>query len=318
MNNIYKIIIILHLFTLSCIAEVITPIPLTIQYDKLKAQLGKKLFYDTRLSKDNTVSCASCHILNSGGDGDIKYSFGINGKIGVINSPTVLNAVFNFSQMRDGSAKDLKEQIHFPLTNPIEMGTSYEEIIMKLKDDKEYKKLFKQNYNQVINKKNMEDAIAQFQTALITPNSKFDQYLRGDKDALNKDEINGFKLFKKNGCTACHNGINIGANLYQKFGIFEVYKNTNDDMIHEIGRYNITKKEYDKYLVKVPTLRNIELTSPYLHDGSIKTLHDIVEIMLKFQVGIKLSNEDIEKIVLFLKTLTGETPEILKDSNEEL
>ncbi|MEA1915196.1 MAG: cytochrome c peroxidase [Campylobacterota bacterium] len=299
------------------IAEVITPIPFKIEYDKSKAVLGKKLFSDTRLSKDDTVSCASCHILQSGGDGDMQYSFGIDGQIGVLNSPTVLNAVFNFSQMMDGAAKDLNNQIHFPITNPIEMGTNYEDIISKLKKDKEYQDLFKKNYDQGINKESINDAITQFQSALITPNSRFDQYLRGDKSALSEEELEGFNLFKKNGCTACHNGVNIGSNLYQRVGILKPYVHDESDTTHELGRYNVTKKEHDKYLIKVPTLRNIELTAPYLHNGKMKTLKSAVDFMLRYQVGIKPDNEDTQKIVKFLKTLTGDTPHILRQYNEK-
>ncbi len=316
MYKIIKIYIILILFIVNAVSQVITPIPLIIDYDKQKAFLGKKLFFDTRLSKDDTISCASCHILQDGGDGNMQYSFGVDGQKGIINSPTVLNAVFNFVQMRDGSAKDLKDQVHFPITNPIEMGTTYKAIISKLKDDKKYKKLFKQNYGKIIDKESINDALAQFQTALITPNSRFDRYLRGDKKALTKDEIDGFELFKRNGCTACHNGVNIGANLYQKIGIIEKYIDDGSEANDNLARYNVTKKEFDRYLAKVPTLRNIELTAPYLHNGEIKTLKDMVLIMLKHQVGIEQNEENIEKIVKFLKTLTGDTPAILGLKND--
>lgn len=313
----FKIILLLTISLVNIIAEVITPIPLDIAYDKQKATLGKKLFYDTKLSKDNTVSCQSCHLLSNGGDGDIQYSFGVNGSVGVLNSPTVLNAVFNFSQMRDGSAKDLADQVHFPITNPIEMGSSYKDIIIKLKKDEEYQRLFKNSYEEGINKENINDALAQFQTALITPNARFDRYLKGDKDALDSDEIDGFNLFKSNGCTACHNGVNIGSNLYQKIGILTPYLDADEDEKHELGRYNFTKKEHDKHLVKVPTLRNIALTAPYLHNGSLETLNHVVRFMLRYQVGIEQSDENVKKIVKFLKTLTGDTPIILKKNFEK-
>ena len=317
MNKVIKIFLSLNILILTIYANVITPIPLNIKYDKDKALLGKKLFFDTRLSKDNTISCSSCHLLESGGDGDTQYSFGVDGQVGVLNTPTVLNAVFNFSQNRDGSAKNLKEQVHFPITNPIEMGTTYEDIIEKLKDDKEYKKLFKESYNQSITKDIIDDALSQFQTALTTPNSRFDRYLRGDKNALSKDEIDGYKLFQKNGCIACHNGVNIGANLYQKVGVVQPYIDKDKDEKHDLGRYNVTKQESDKYLAKVPTLRNIELTAPYLHNGDAKTLHTIVKFMMKYQVGFIPNDENIEKIVKFLKTLTGELPKIIEKNNEK-
>ncbi|MEA3498349.1 MAG: cytochrome c peroxidase [Campylobacterota bacterium] len=316
MIKIIYIIAILNIYIVSSIAEVITPIPLEIKYDKEKALLGKKLFSDTILSKDDTISCASCHILQDGGDDNIQYSFGVDGQIGVVNSPTVFNAVFNFAQMRDGEAANLKEQVHLPLTNPIEMGATYKDVIKKLNSNKEYKKLFAKNYKDNITKDNINDALAQFQTALTTPNSRFDRYLRGDKSAITQEELEGFKLFNKNGCTACHNGVNIGANLYQKIGIIETYIHNEKDKSHELGRYNVTKKEYHKYLNKVPTLRNIELTAPYLHDGSKNTLKQTVVFMLKYQVGIEQSDENIDKIVKFLNTLTGELPSILKDGYE--
>ncbi len=312
-----KILILLFSSVLLYSQELITPIPLTIKYDKNKALLGQKLFNDTRLSKDDTISCANCHLLQDGGDDNMRYSFGVGGKIGDINSPTVLNAVFNFSQMRNGSAKDLKEQVRQPITNPVEMNTTYKDIIAKLKKDKEYKTLFTKCYDSDITQANIDDALAQFQTALITPNSRFDKYLRGDNNILTQDEKDGYNLFKQNGCTACHNGVNIGGNLYQKIGIFSEYNHHDNDTKHEIGRYEVTKKEYDKHLVKVPTLRNIALTSPYLHNGSLNTLESTVKFMLKYQVGIKKDNNEINKIVKFLKTLTGDTPSILKGKTDE-
>ncbi|MEA3331182.1 MAG: cytochrome c peroxidase [Campylobacterota bacterium] len=316
MFKIIYTVVFINLFTINSIAEVITPIPLEIKYNKEKALLGKKLFSDTTLSKDDTISCASCHILQDGGDDNMQYSFGIKGQMGVVNSPTVFNAVFNFAQMRDGAAANLKEQVHLPLTNPIEMGATYKDVIKKLKNNKEYKEVFNTLYKDGINQNNINDALAQFQTALITPNSRFDRYLRGDKDAITKDELEGFKLFKKNGCTSCHNGVNIGGNLYQKVGIIETYIHDEKDISHELGRYNVTKKEYHKYLNKVPTLRNIELTAPYLHNGSQKTLKQTVVFMLTYQVGIEQSDENIDKIVKFLNTLTGEFPSIVKENYE--
>jgi len=317
LNNIFKFLLFVSLLIQTSSAEVITPIPLDIKYDKQKALLGKKLFYDTRLSKSDTISCANCHLLEDGGDDNMQYSFGVDGQQGTLNAPTVLNAVFNFSQMRDGSAKDLADQVHFPITNPVEMGTTYKSIISKLKDDKEYKKLFNQAYGEDIKKESINDALSQFQTALTTPNSRFDKYLRGDKNALSKDEKDGFELFKKNGCAACHNGVNIGGNLYQRVGILTPYKHEEIDKTHELGRFNVTKKEYDKYLAKVPSLRNIELTAPYLHNGTVSNLEAMVRFMLKYQVGMNQNKKDIKKIVLFLKTLTGDTPSILKVKNNE-
>jgi len=312
-----KKLIIFYFIILQLYASVITPIPVQTNYSQ-KAFLGKKLFLDTKLSKDNSVSCYSCHTIELGGANDTKYSFGIEGQIGKLNSPTILNSVYNFAQTRDGSAKNLKEQVHFPLTNPVEMGTSFEEVIPKLKNDKDYPKLFKENYADGINQANIIDAIVEFEKTLTTPNSKFDKYLRGDKKALTQEELDGYNLFQEYGCISCHNGVNIGSNLYQKVGIIKEYiDDDDDDSEHELGRYNVTKKVTDKHFGKVPTLRNIELTAPYLHDGDIKTLEEAVIFMLDYQVGMVPHKNELGKIVAFLKTLTGEMPKIMDIDNEK-
>jgi len=287
--------------------ELITPIPLTPQYDYEKALLGKKLFFDTRLSHDNTISCASCHFLDEGGDDNIAVSIGIDEKKGVRNTPTVLNAVYNVNQFWDGRAKDLKEQIKGPTHTSFEMGSSFDEIIEKLSKDSDYRKRFGSLYRDQITGDNISDAIAEFEKTLITPNARFDKFLRGDKKALNADELNGYRIFKEYGCISCHNGVNIGGNLMQKMGALEKYETS------DFGRFNITKKEIDRYYFKVPSLRNVELTAPYSHDGSITTLKSAVEIVLKYQVGIHLKDKEVEDIVKFLKTLTGESVKIIED-----
>lgn len=302
----YKIII-LSLFTISILfsKELITPIPQVIDYDYKKALLGKKLFFDTRLSRDNTVSCANCHFIEDGGDDNNTVSFGIEGKTGTRNAPTVLNARYNTLQFWDGSAKDLQEQAKGPIHNPVEMASNFKEVVKKLKKDKEYIKEFSLIYENGITGLNITDAIAEFEKTLITPNSRFDKYLRGDKNILSKNELNGYKLFKEYGCISCHNGINVGGNLIQKIGAVEKY-DTND-----LGRYNITKNEDDKFYFKVPSLRNINLTAPYFHDGKVKTLKEAVEKMAAHQVGFLIEEKEIEDIISFLKTLTGDTPKII-------
>lgn len=185
------------------------------------------------------------------------------------------------------------------------MGTNFNEVVLKLKNDDFYKKEFNRLYKNGMVEENIKDAIVEFEKALTTPNSKFDRYLRGEKNSLNKDELKGYTLFKDYGCISCHNGVNIGGNIMQKIGILEKF-NTDD-----YGLYNITKNEEDKYYFKVPSLRNIELTSPYFHDGRVNTLDEAVKVMLQLQVGFPLEEENIENIVKFLKTLTGEKPKII-------
>jgi len=286
-------------------AEPISPIPKNIHVNSQKAALGKLLFFDTLLSRDNTVSCATCHDLQNGGDDGLKFSFGIKGHEGDINAPTVYNAVFNFRQFWNGRAKDLAEQAKGPVENSVEMGHSLKDLVPIL-DQSPYHKKFLRVYDDGVTQENIADAIAEFEKALITPNSRFDNYLRGDKDAITKDEKEGYMIFKSKGCIACHHGVNVGGNLYNKFGVMK------DAHSKRLGRYEVTKKESDKYYFKVPTLRNIELTAPYLHDGRFNTLDEVVKFMAHYQLGRIITQEEVDKVVAFLRTLTGEIPEIAK------
>ena len=283
-------------------AELITPIPLSMDVDKAKVSLGKKLFSDPILSKDGTISCAHCHDLQNGGDDGLKFSFGIGGKQGVINSPTVYNAVFNFRQFWNGRAKDLKEQVLGPLVNPVEMGHTFDGAVNALKKNADYKKIFQQIYLDGVTTENLADAIAEFEKTLITPNAPFDRYLKGDTEAINAKTKKGYDLFISKGCIICHNGINVGGNSYNQFGVYSKVKSKN------LGRYLVTQKEEDKNVFKVPSLRNVALTAPYMHDGRFETLKSSVAFMTKYQLGMLISDEEIEYMVAFLHALTGEIP----------
>lgn len=291
-------------------AEPIKPIPLNPEYDKAKAQLGKQLFFDTILSKDYTIACVNCHFLPGSGADVSAVSIGVNGSKGDVNSPTVLNAVYNFSQFWDGRAKDLQDQAKGPIPNKIEMALPLSEAVERLKENKTYKANFKALYKDGVTVDNLTDAIAEFEKALTTPNSRFDQYLRGDTTALNDLELKGYTLFKEKGCVSCHNGVNIGGNLYQKSGIFSKELEIHPE---HLGRFSVTKKEKDKYYFKVPTLRNIAKTAPYFHDGTTTTLKDAVEKMMQFQLGIIPVDSDVNALVAFLRTLDGDTPAIMKE-----
>jgi len=279
--------------------ELITPIPLEIDHNKEKALLGKKLFFETMLSKDNTISCASCHILSEGGDDNLSVSFGVNGQKGTRNSPTVLNSSFNSVQFWDGRAETLEDQAQGPIHNPVEMNSNFDEVVAKLQKEPYYRQFFKKVYKNGITGPNIVNAIAEYEKTLITPDSRFDKYLRGDISVLTKDEKNGYKLFKEYGCISCHNGVNIGGNLMQKVGIIEDFETK------DYGLYHITKKEEDRYYFKVPTLRNIEQTAPYFHNGLTSTLKDAVKKMSFYQIGYELTDKEITDITKFLKTLTG-------------
>ena len=297
-------IFILLLFSISY-SQPITLIPQTIKVDKQKVELGKNLFFDTILSADNTISCASCHDLNNGGDDGLKFSFGIDGQEGDINSPTVFTAVYNFRQFWNGSAKDLAQQAEGPIQNPVEMGNNFKSLINTLKKTP-YKNMFSKIYSDGVTKENIVDAIAEFEKTLITPNAPFDKYLRGDDSAISQEQKDGYELFKSKGCIACHHGINVGGNLYNKFGVMKDVKS------ERLGRYEITKKESDKYYFKVPSLRNIEKTAPYLHDGRYDNLEDVVAFMALYQLGRTISKEEIQKITSFLYSLTGEISQSMR------
>ncbi len=287
-------------------AAPIKPIPTEMKADIRKVQLGKKLFFDPILSRDGTISCASCHDLQKGGDDGMKFSTGIDGQRGDINSPTIYNAVFNFRQFWDGRAKDLQEQVFGPIENPVEMGHSMELMVKVLKENSAYSNMFNTIYSDGITPDNVADAIAEFEKVLITPNSPFDKYLKGDKEAISKKAKEGYALFESKGCILCHHGVNVGGNFYNKFGIYRDANSTN------LGRYNITKREEDRAVFKVPSLRNIALTFPYMHDGRVGTLKKAVTLMTEYQLGRHMEEGEIDAIVSFLKSLTGEIPEIAR------
>ncbi|WP_293097607.1 cytochrome-c peroxidase [Moorena sp. SIOASIH] len=287
--------------------EPIQPIPLKLELNKDKVKLGKRLFHDPQLSQDNTISCASCHNLNTGGTDQMVRSIGINNRIGLINAPTVFNSGFNFKQHWDGSVETLIEQIDRPIHAEHEMGSNWQEILSKLKQSPEYVSLFSQLYKDGINSDNIKDAIATFERSLYTPNSRFDQFLHGHKNALSSSEQEGYRLFKAYGCVSCHQGVNVGSNMFQAFGLFgDYFKDRGKLTKADLGRFNVTGNERDRYVFKVPSLRNVALTSPYFHDGSAETLEEAVTIMGKYELGRPLSPNDIGLIVKFLKTLTGE------------
>ncbi len=301
--------IVLIFVKLSYGIEPIQPIPIRIDYNRDKAELGKILFHDPVLSRDRSVSCASCHdVYEKWGTDHRKASVGIGGKVGNVNAPTVFNTFFNFRQFWNGRAKNLKEQVEGPIHNPIEMGMSKRAVEKRLNSIPFYRKIFKKVYGvERITFDLVIDAIVEFEKALITPNSKFDRYLRGELK-LSKEEKEGYMLFKKFGCITCHNGINVGGNSFQKIGAIKPFPWNPENP----DRYRLTKREFDKNRYKVPSLRNIECTYPYFHDGSIPTLEEAIRTMAYHNLGFKLSEEEVRKIVAFLKTLTGELPEILK------
>ena len=291
--------------------EPIKPIPETVKVDARKVDLGRKLFHDPQLSRDGTVSCASCHDLASGGDDGLRVSVGIEGREGPINSPTVFNVAFNFRQFWDGRAKDLEAQIDGPIQNPLEMGNLWPELVATLYSNGNYPKRFSEIYADGITRKNVKNAIAEFMKSLVTPNSRFDQWLKGDENALTPLEKQGYALFKDYGCVSCHQGANVGGNMFQVFGVLNDYfKRRGDITDADLGLYNVTGNEEDRHSFKVPSLRMAAFTSPYLHDGTAETLRSAVDAMFEFQLGREAPDADKDAIVAFIKTLAGESKEL--------
>ena len=266
--------------------EPIKPLPNSVDVDMDRVLLGRSLFHDTALSGDGTIACVTCHMLDHGGAEPRKTSTGIRGQVGPINSPTVLNAGYNFVQFWDGRTKDLQEQAAGPVENPIEMGAKWDEVVERLKKNEEYVATFAKLYEDGITRDNATDAIAEYEKSLITP-SRFDKYLLGDETAITDAEKKGYSTFKEVGCTACHTGIIAGGTMFQKMGLVNDYFKDRGTPVTEadLGRFNVTKNAAEKHFFKVPTLRNVELTAPYLHDGSRATLQETVQVMGKYQLG---------------------------------
>ncbi|MDJ0897962.1 MAG: cytochrome-c peroxidase [Xenococcus sp. MO_188.B8] len=288
--------------------EPILPIPINLELDEAKVQLGNQLFHDPKLSSNDTISCATCHLLDKGGTDRIPTSVGMLGSNTGVNSPTVYNSGFLFRYFWDGRAKSLEEQIEGPISAAKEMGgLGWSEIIEKLNDSPEYVKAFKKLYNQEINQDNIKDAIATFERSLYTPNAQFDYYLKGNKNAISQQAKEGYSLFKSYGCITCHQGMLVGGNMFQSLGLFGDYFADRGNVIKsDYGRYNITGKEEDRYVFKVPSLRNIELTAPYFHDGNPQTLDEAIKLMGKYQLGVDIPQQDVDLIISFLRSLTGE------------
>ena len=288
-------------------SEPITPIPTQIPLNLDKVALGKKLFHDPQLSKDNSTSCATCHSLTKGATDRKVKSVGVGGKLGEVNAPSIFNSGLQYKQFWDGRAETLEEQIDGPIHNDIEMASSWPQVIDKLKQSSEYTERFETLYSDGMTSDAIKDAIATFEQSLYTPNSRFDQFLRGNETALSTQEQAGYQRFKDMGCVSCHQGVLLGGNMFQKFGVFgDYFQDRGNPTKADFGRFNVTGKKEDRYAFKVPSLRNITLTPPYFHDGSAATLDKAVEIMIKYQLGREADPKDTDLILQFLNTLQGD------------
>jgi cytochrome c peroxidase len=313
MNNLLITLLLFFLLTASAISEglryePIGPLVLEKNLDPRLVSLGDQLFHDPRLSQDDSVTCSSCHILSTGGTDQKRVSRGVGGRIGNIKAPTVYNSAYNFVQFWDGRAKTLEEQAAGPVHNPVEMSTNWQEVIYKLGQDPVMVERFAELFEDGITGNNIARAIAAFERTLVTLNSRFDRWLRGEDGVLTEQELRGYRLFKSYGCISCHQGVNVGGNMYGIMGVKgDYFKDRNSEIsTPDLGRYNVTKQDQDKHYFKVPSLRLAAINPPYFHDGSELILNDAVRVMGRYQLGRELPEDDINAIVAFLYTLVGE------------
>ena len=287
--------------------EPIQPIAPAVVADPAMVDLGAKLFFDPRLSKSGFISCNSCHNLSMGGSDNLTSSIGDNWQEGPINAPTVLNSSMNVAQFWDGRARTLKEQAGGPIANPKEMAFTHQLAVDVVASIPAYAGEFARVFGSPgVDIDRITTAIAAFEDTLVTPNAPFDRWLNGDDTALTADERAGYALFKSSGCVACHNGAAAGGTSFRKMGLVEPYRTTNTAE----GRVAVTGRDADRFNFKVPTLRNVELTYPYFHDGAAATLAESVDVMARVQLGRRYTAEDNARIVAFLKTLTGDQPRL--------
>ena len=290
--------------------EPILPVPPATGVDPARAELGRQLFHDPRLSDDGSISCASCHPLASGGSDRRRFSIGIGGHQGRINAPTVFNSGLNFTQFWDGRADTLEQQVEGPLLDPGEMGTTWSRVVARLGEDPALRQTFRRLYPEGITPASIRDAIASFERTLVTTDAPFDRWLRGDDDALSDDQLEGYRLFQEYGCISCHQGVNVGGNMYGYMGAMGDYFSARGDGIRtaDLGRFNVTGREQDRFLFKVPSLRLALLTPPYFHDGQTATIEEAIRTMARFQLGREIPDRDVARIIDFLGSLIGNHP----------
>jgi cytochrome c peroxidase len=289
------------------VKEPIQPIPLQIALARNKVLLGEKLFRDVRLSRDKQISCASCHNLKMGGVDRLTYSIGVKEQLGEINTPTVFNVRFNFRLNWNGKHENLPDHLDALLVNPKVMDMPWDVLIPELQLVPEYVQAFTKVYSDGITQTNVKDAIATYQQSLYTPNSRFDRFLRGNKQALTASEQEGYRMFKAYGCVSCHQGVNVGGNMFARFGEFgDYFADRGNITPADLGHFNVTGDRLDRFVFRVPSLRNVALTSPYFHDGSAQSLEAAIAIMSKYQLGRVLPPTETSAIAQFLRTLTGE------------
>lgn len=274
--------------------------------DSARVALGGELFADVRLSANGKLACSTCHDLSRGGVDGAERSLGVTGQPVAVNTPTVFNAALNFRQFWDGRATTLEDQIDGPLLNPLELGATWPSVLTRLRGDQEVSLRFSRAYPDGVTEATVKDALATFERSLVTPDAPFDRYLAGDQAALDPSATRGYQLFTSYGCSACHQGRGVGGNMFQKLGIMgDYFGDRGGETPADLGRYNVTHDEADRHVFKVPSLRNVARTAPYLHDGSVATLGEAVRTMARYQLGRDIDPTDVQSLTAFLESLTG-------------
>ncbi|MBF0627127.1 MAG: c-type cytochrome [Magnetococcales bacterium] len=284
--------------------EPVLPVPVCAGVNADKSLLGKRLFHDFRLSMNNTMSCATCHPLDQWGMDGLSRNVRADDSRATMHTPTVYNAAFNIAQFWNGRAITLEEQVDEAVR--VDLGSNWNDVVRKLSLDADYRQDFARLYRGGIQAVNIRDALATFERSLITPNSRFDRYLRGEEEALTRQEKQGYALFKGLGCVSCHQGINLGGNLFHRFGLLQrIGPEGTDDESGELDRFAFTRNPEDQGVFKVPGLRNVARTAPYFHHGQVATLEEAVTLMARGQLGRRLTMGERDLLVAFLRSLDG-------------
>lgn len=286
----------------------IVPLPESVRLDKRKVRLGERLFRDPILSRDRDTSCLVCHPFERGGTDGLAKSQLFGKEPLSVNTPTIFNVGLSYKLHWEGAWDSLEAQLDTPIKSPKVMNNTYEEIVTRLRADAGYRSAFEEIYRDGVTERNFREVLAVYERSLLTPRSRFDRFLAGEVGAISDEEHRGYSLFKSHGCISCHQGVNVGGNMMQKFGALKDYFEGRSFADADLGLYLVTKREEDKHVFRVPSLRNVALTAPYFHDGSAQTLDKAVRVMSEYQLGRTLTDEQARLIVAFLGTLTGEIP----------
>jgi cytochrome c peroxidase len=292
----------------SSIAErPLEPLPIAVDFNRARAELGEQLFRDPRLSGDGKVACADCHHAEHGLADDAPHSAVANRPATAVNSPTMYNVRFLHKLSWGGKYESLETHLDALIANPKVMASSWQRASLQVSAAPSYVVRFAAAFREGVTPQNVREALLEYERSLVTPNAPFDRFLRGDANAIPEEAKQGFGLFKSYGCASCHQGMAVGGNLFERFGVLrDFFADRGVVTSADWGRFNVTSRESDRFVFRVPSLRNVALTAPYFHDGSAPTLEAAVGTMARYQLGRELDAKDKRLLVAFLRSLTGE------------